>query len=498
MSKLAWRINTSALLFILLLGGYFWYTIKRPPAVVMPASGLLNQSSNHKYDRALRASIRAFQVRSQIQLGIILQNHLPAGMSIDDQATLNFKDLRLGQQERHQAILLIWSEQEHLFKLEVGRELKSAFPDALCRRVEQSARAFMLSNGPFVQRDFLTEIIATLGTHYLAYKKSGQSGEILLPVPNNNHALTQYFSAAGSVVGRGYAATAERVRRELPPLVPELARAMQPDKVVKTVLERYLQSLQQGLGTPQLPLLSEGSRFSRIEKPRAAAWLQGLHEQYKKALPWRIVQQGPLAAALFLPPSQSNASANAATNPAPAPAPAPAPILLRQNERGLWLVDEARASAYFHLSEDGSSPPKFQDGPYAFAWQGSSALYLNRARAPALLDNPAKLIKHIGQAEAEIARQPKQAENYVKLAELLKFDMAWFEAAAPLYEKALQLAPQRHDLAWRLIDIYLNTNDINGVERHYLSLLKKTPDDTLLQNHYKWFQKNYDQDTTPP
>ncbi len=488
MTKLAWRINTSALLFILLLGGYFWYTIKRPPAVVMPASGLLNQSSNHKYDRALRASIRAFQVRSQIQLGIIVQNHLPAGMSIEDQASLNFKDLRLGQQERHQAILLIWSEQEHLFKVEVGRDLKAAFPDALCREVEQSARAFMLSNGPFVQRDFLTEIIPTLSTHYLAYKKSGQSSEILLPVPNNNHALTQYFSATAGVVGRGYAASAEQVRRELPPLVPELEREMQPDKVLKTVLKRYLQSLQQGWGTPQLPLLTEGSRFSRIEKPRAATWLQGLHLQYQKSLPWRIVQQGPLAAALFLPPSQSNASAN----------PAPAPILLRQNERGLWYVDEARASAYFHLSDDGRSHPKFQDGPYTFAWPADQALYLNRSRAPALLDNPAKLLKHIGQAEADIARQPKQAENYVKLAELLQFDMAWFEAAAPLYEKALQLAPQRHDLAWRLIDIYLNTNDINGVERHYLSLLKKTPDDTLLQNHYKWFQKNYDQDTTPP
>jgi TPM domain len=490
MSKLAWRINTSALLFVLLLGGYFWYTFKRPPAVVMPASGLLNQSSNHKYDRALRASIRAFEKRTQVQLGIIMQNRLPAGVSIEEQAVHSFKNLRMGEQEQHQAILLIWSEQEHLFKVEVGEQLKPAFPDALCRRVEQAARAFMLSNTPFAQRDFLTEMINSLGLHYLDYKKSGLAGQLQLPTPNNNHALTRYFSVKGEI-GRGYAASAEQVRRELPPLVPELAREMQPDKVLATVLQRYLQSLQQGLGTPQLPLLTEGSRFYRIERPRSAAWLQGMYRVYQNAMPWQIVQQGPLAAAVF----RSNAQTNKETN---APAPAPQPILLRQNERGQWLVDEAKTAAYWHLLDDGSSSPKFQGGPYAFAWPSSQAHYQNRAHLPALIDKPLQLIKTIGQAEAAIARQPEQAENWIKLAELLQFEMVWLEAAAPLYEKALQLAPQRHDLAWRLIDIYHDTTDINGMERHYLALLKKTPEDALLQSHYKSFQKKYEPDHTQP
>lgn len=476
MSKLAWRINSSALLFVLLLGGYFWYTFQRPPALVMPASGLLNQSSNHKYDRALRAALRVFQDRTQIQLGLILQNHLPAGKTIEEQALHAFQDLRLGEQAQHKGILLIWSEQERLFKMEVAAPLKQIFPNGLCTHIEQSARTYMLSNAPFALRDFLTEMIGTLSTYYLAHRQTGQPGEMVLPRPNNSHALTQVFSRNAAGLGRGYAASAGQVMRELPPLLPELERTMQADKALETVLRRYLHALELGLGSAQLPLLTEGSRFYRIEKPLSAADLQRMFNRYQKAGPHRIIQQGPLAAAVW-----------------PKGAFAPA-ILLRQNERGLWLVDETKTGAYFYLAEDGSSQPKYQQGPYAFAWQGETARYLERSQAPALPDTAGKLLKLIEQAQAQITRQPKQAESYIKLAELLHFEMGWLEACAPLYEKALQLAPERHDLDWRLIDLYLNTTDINGAERHFMALLKKTPDDSHLQQHYAWFQKKYGAD----
>ncbi|MEN9866461.1 MAG: hypothetical protein RL748_2051 [Pseudomonadota bacterium] len=471
MSKLAWRINSSALLLILLLGGYFWYTIKRPPALVMPASGLLNQSSNHKYDRALRASIRAFQDRTKIQLGLILQNQLPKDVTIEQQAAKNFKELRLGQQEQHNAVLLIWSEQEHLFKIMVDPKLVKVFPDNWLARLEQAGRSFMLSNAPFAQRDFLTEIIPAMSAHYLEFKKSGQMSEILLPQPDNSHAMTQYFASHGGSTGRGYAATADQLWRDLPALLPQLEREMQPDKQAAIVLQRYLRSLQLGLGTPLLPLLTEGSRFYRIDRPRAAGYLQRLHSGYQNSLPHRIVEQGALAVVLFTGPAQ--------------------PVLMRKNERGQWLVDEAKAQAYFIQGADGSYRPKYMVTPYAFAWPTDSGVYQNRSQPPALIDMTSKLVKSITQAENMVARQPQNADHFVKLAEWLHYEMAWLEAAAPLYEKALQLAPQRSDLEWRLLDLYLQTNDINGAERHFMSLLKKTPDDNLLQQHYKLFQKNY-------
>ena len=46
----------------------------------------VNETSDHKYDRALRASIRIFQERTQIQLGIILKEALPQYSSIETYA----------------------------------------------------------------------------------------------------------------------------------------------------------------------------------------------------------------------------------------------------------------------------------------------------------------------------------------------------------------------------------------------------------------------------
>jgi hypothetical protein len=78
------------------------------------------------------------------------------------------------------------------------------------------------------------------------------------------------------------------------------------------------------------------------------------------------------------------------------------------------------------------------------------------------------------------------------MAELLHFEMYWLEAAAPLYEKFLELEPEHHEIRWRLIDIYLNTTDVDGQERQYLELLKRKSEDPLLRHlYYNWFLPMY-------
>ncbi|MBY0574493.1 MAG: hypothetical protein K2P84_12500, partial [Undibacterium sp.] len=167
------------------------------------------------------------------------------------------------------------------------------------------------------------------------------------------------------------------------------------------------------------------------------------------------------------------------------------PILLSRNTAGLWMIEEAKAWAYFHLYEDGSSRPKFAQGPYAFAWQADQSVYRERVKPPPLLDQTLSITERIAQAEEILRLHPSDANHYVQLAELLQFELYWITAAAPLYERALQLNPNLTELQWRLIDIYANTTDIDGEERHYLALLKKTPEDQLLQQYYQWFQKIY-------
>jgi hypothetical protein len=469
------------------------------PALVPGSMLFLNQTSEHQYDRALKSSIRFFQQRTHIQLGIILLPALPDGQAIEQVAVQRFADYRIGQAREGRGLLLLWAEREHLFKIEVGYALEGVFPDALCRRLEAGARTFMLSRSAFARRDFLTELIVTMGLHYLDYRKNGKVDELILPSAGPGQGLSlqmgAHLSGGAGLVGRGYAASAEQVARELIAISPAIAAEMQPAAEAQVVLERYLQSLARGIGAPQLPLLTEGSRYFRINKPHAPGYLQRMADYYRKAGPATLLEHGALAAALY-------------------PESAPVlPILLRKMADGLWYIDEVHAWAYFHLAEDGSSVPKYADAPYAFAWAARpgqaarQAVYFDRAATPPLLDalnataataaaadasaaaNP--LLVRVAQAEQVLREHPERADAWRHLAELLHFEMYWLEAAAPLYEQALKLAPGRIELHWRLIDVYLNTSDIDALERQYHALLHVTPDDALLQHYYAWFQKNY-------
>jgi len=154
------------------------------PAVSAPAGGrvlFVNETSDRKYDRALRASIRFLQGRTDLQLGIHLKEELPPQKSIEEYAAEAFKKARLGERNGGKALLFVWAEKEKLFKIEVGYALEGVFPDALCRRLEAGARTFMLSTTPYARRDFLVELIVTVGLQYLEYRKTGQATDFTLP-----------------------------------------------------------------------------------------------------------------------------------------------------------------------------------------------------------------------------------------------------------------------------------------------------------------------------
>lgn len=468
------RLRMALVLTLIGIGAFLLYS--GPDAGQQDEVIFENRTGDHHYDRALRSSIRYFQQRTGIQLGVLVQDQLPPKTRIEDYAAASFKELKLGEQFNGKGLLFVWSEQEHLFKIEVSYDLEAVFPDALCNRLEEGARTFMLSASPYAKRDFLTELTVTMGLHYLDYQKTGRLSEMTLSSTSPG-LLSNYFSGGGGIVGRDYAATVERVKAELKPLPARLLGEMQPDASIDRVVQRYLKSLAMGIGDPQLPLLTEGSVYFRMEKPHAPGYLQRIHRYLQDAQPYRIVAKGDLAAVLFQPGQPV------------------LPILLRRNDKGLWLIDEPGAWATFHLYEDGSKYLKYLDSPFAFAaGQGTDhavALYPGQVHAPALFVYPFDLKERIRSAESEIVRHPSQSAAYLKLAELLHFEMYWIQGAAPLYEKVLELDPDRIDLRWRLIDLYQNMTDTDHVECQYVAILKQDPNDVYARHYFNWFLKSY-------
>ena len=475
---------TAALLALVLGGGWFAYSAwsaqrrAEPPA---PLTALLvNDTPLKRYDRALLASIRIFQQATGIGLAVVLQDKLPPGQTIESQAAAFFQQHGLGKGFQGKAMLLLWSEAERQFKIEVSYSLEAVFPDLLCHQLEQAARSYMLASNPYARRDFLTELMVTMRLHYLAMRAADASADLTVSSLASAYGLSAYLSGGAGTVGRDYASALEKAQAAQSALPADVAKDFTPQASAKDSVTLYLRSLREGIGSPLLPLLSEGSHYYRMEKPVAPAYAQRLAQFYDHAMPFALWQQGDRAVAVFQPGQPV------------------LPVFLRRNAQGRWLVDEPRGQAYFVLPEQGGAAvQKYTRFPYAAAFlpadgqAQTAALYADRSVPPALPDDGGTIKRQVEQLQDRLKAQPGDVDTTLKLAEVLHFDLYWLEAAAPLYERVLQLAPDRDDIRWRLLDVYTGTSDVDAQERIYQELSRRTPDDALVTHYYAWFQRMY-------
>lgn len=479
-------------LMALLGGGWYAYRSRTAPAPVLQpiasAAMLVNETPLKRYDRALLASIRIFQQATGIRLALVLKERLQTGQTIESLADAWFQQHGLGKDSQGKAMLWVWVEAERQFKIEVSYALEAVFPDVLCHQLEQAARGYMLASNPYARRDFLTELLVTMRLHYLAAGDAATAAPVTVPPLAGAYGLSVHLSGGAGIVGRDYAAAIEKAQAlQAPPAAGSWTTDFAPQATPAETANRYLRALREGLGAPMLPLLTEGSRYYRMEMPVAASYAQRLAQFYDKAAPFTVWQQGDTAVAVFQPGQPV------------------LPILMRRGAQGLWRVDEPQAQAYFTLPEEGGAAvQKYARFAYAPAFATAAAgpaargpLYADRSTPPPLTPE-GSLQTRLRTLQDQLAANPADADSVLALAELLHFEVYWLEAAAPLYERVLQLAPARDDIRWRLLDVYTGTSDIDAQERVYRALLARTPDDALLAHYFAWFQRTYPPLATAP
>ncbi len=438
-----------------------------------------NSTPEHRYDRALAASVAIFQQATGVQAGLVLEQQLPPGTALEAHATGLFARMGLGRATGGDAILLLWSQAEQQFKIEVSYSLEGVFPDLLCHQLEQAARSHMTAATPYARRDFLTELLVTLRIHYLDWRATGRVPPApVLQLPRAS-ALTAHLSGGAGVARRDYRLALERAQALQGLLPAEQAARFAAATTARETLQRYLTSLDQGTGSPLLGLLSEGSRYHRMEQPRSAAYTRRIAAYYQKASPFTLWESADLAVAMFQPGH------------------AVLPVLMQRDAQGRWQVDEVRSQAYFQLAEQGGSArAKYADFPHARAWRETPGapplqpLFGGRALAPPPASTQ-PLAPRLAQLQQQAGAAGAQAADLLALAQLLHFDLYWLEAAAPLYEAALAMQPHHDALRWTLVDVYTNTSDVDAQERHLRALAARKPGDAFTSYYLRWFEQTY-------
>ena len=471
-SALASRQRALILAGIAVLVGAGWLVWRQHARPPRPYYVLINETAQHDYDRAFTMSLKLAEKKSGIENALVLLASLPPSQTIEQTATALFTQLQIGARRNGRGILYLYSAKENLLKIEVSYALEGEIPDIYCRHLEEAAKTYMLSEIP---QDFISELIITTNLRGSGELRDQTRGS------RPNWLSGGFLSGgAGSLVS-GYSRTLadydEAIRRLPAAQLSQFLPAPDADLSV----QRYLASLEAGVGDPRLPLLTEGSRIFRAVVPRGEAQQERIGKFFGSGGPYRLVYSGNLA--LAIPPrDHSNL-----------------PIVLRRGTDNLWYVDEAKAWTYFHRFEDQVNFfVKYSDNPFFGALRAINApnvdysIYGDHVGTPALTPYPYSLAAAVQVLEDRIRSAPQDAANHAALGDLYLFETNWLSRAIASYETAAALAPEDLKYRWRLMDLYLNASQIDKMLAELKFLSEHLPKDQQTQQWYRDYKKQYD------
>jgi hypothetical protein len=451
------------------LGAAFaWHQVhasKRPYYV------MINETGQHDFDLALRMSLKLAEGKSGIENALVLMNSLPPSKTIEEVAAEIFTGMHIGARRNGRGILYLYSAKENLFKIEVSYALEGEIPDVYCRRLEEGAKTYMLSEVP---QDFISELIITTNLRGMGSKDLGGAAA-------PRWLRGEFLSGGGGTLAQGYRRTLADYQSAIRQMPAEDLAKFEPSRDAEESLRRYLDSLAAGIGDPRLPLLTEGSRIFRVIVPRNEEQQLRINESFRSAGLYRMLYAGNLGLAV------------------PGPGKSNLPIVLRRGTDNLWYIDEAKGWTYFHRFEDKVDFfVKYADNPFLAALRSEhvpgmeSTIYGSHVATPTLRDYPFALEEAVHADEAKILSAPGAAAGYAELADLYLFEMNWLIRALELYEKAAGLAPENLAYRWRLVDLYLNTSRAEKMLAELKFLAGRLPADQQTQEWYRAYQRAYD------
>lgn len=459
---------TGAAVLIAIVAAYVGW--QRGHAPKRPQYVMINETDQHDFDLAFRMSLKLAEGKSGIENALVLMKALPPSKSMEETAADLFTSLHIGARRNGRGILYLYSVKENLLKIEVSYALEGEIPDAYCRRLEEAAKTYMLSEIP---QDFISELIITTNLRGMGSKDLGGAAA-------PRWLSGEFLSGGGGALAQGYRRTLADYQGAIRKMPDADLGSFQPSRDAEESLRRYLASLAAGIGDPRLPLLTEGSRIFRVIVPRNEEQQLRISESFQSAGVERMLYAGRLALAV---PSQGKSNL---------------PVVLRQGTDNLWYVDESKAWTYFHRFEDSTNFfVKYADNPFLPALRaehlpGMESTIYGAPRTPTLPDYPFALADAVRAGEAKIQAAPGAAANYAELADVYLFEMNWQTRALDLYEKASSLAPQDLAYRWRLLDLYLNTSRAEKMLSELKFLAERLPADQQTQDWYRAYKKTYD------
>ena len=416
-----------------------------------------NESGLTEMDQSSRVCLRMARARTGAEFVTAIVESIPGTVTIGDYAAGLFDAWGIGANTGGRGVLILFVEADHTMKIEVSYDLEPYLTDAYCSSFQPTIRCHYAG---LYFGDVFDSIVENLSRRILLEITEEDPGWFDMPARNPEvvEVSEAFLSGGGGVIEDEYYYEKDAKLSFIKPLPPERLPGFEADEDVTEVVERYLQSLREGINYPFIGLLTEGSQLMRLEYPESPHFYGARWEDCRRGLPYRIESDGDLAAVRF-------AGDNAF------------PIFMRRGPDGCWKVDAARAwiSSWQDFAGNRSGP-LYRDHPWMFAYPE----YERKAslcRVPGLKPMRVSLKDEIRRLDAMIRLSPEDPSNYFELADIFCWDCMWLATAIDLVEKGLELNPRDIPYRWLAIDLRYRFPCPEPNARHFEMLLTLEPED---------------------
>jgi len=424
-----------------------------------------NKSSITDADQDICVELRRARELTGIEFVMVLLKDIPRGFHTIEYAAELFHKWEIGSKTNGKGVLILFVENTHTLKIEVGYELEGIFTDAFCSSFQPTIKNYYAGQYfgdvftgilMYMERKVIDGIDIDIDTFFQELIPASK----LLNIPDS------FLSGGGGIIDNEYFYDKKSKFSKIRLIPEEKIKQFNSDKDISVVIARYFRSLKEGINYPFLNIFTEGSQMMRLEYPESINFLQLYWRKYQEQSPYQIVynKTEDLAAVRFKGLLW--------------------PLFLRKCPDGFWKMDVTKAWAFsqanYSLTE---LYPLYKDHPWMFAFP-EYKYQKSLCNVPRLQPDSFSVKDEIIKLEGLIKNKPDNASNYFKLADVLYWECYWIGAAIDVVEKGLELEPDNVPYRWLAIFMRYRYPKIEYIPKHFDTLLEINPNNVVVLKNY--------------
>lgn len=402
----------------------------------------LNTSNIEGIDEVAKTELERASRHTGVEFAMVITSAIPEFVSLEDYAASLFHDWKVGENFGGKGILFVFDTSSGNLKIEASYEMEPLFPDTFIHQTEQTWKDYYADS-------YFGDCISSIILSFMQVCRGAQTTEVWPIIEDSlDRAYNDYVSGGDIPRVLGFKASVEAKSKRIKLLSEKERSKFDKSQSIKETFERYLTSLELGYNDPFLGLLTEGSRYMRLEYPKGASFQKRAAKEFRGK--HTIHEKGDLAAIRFEDPMVMA-------------------LYLRKGSSGFWQFDITKSWAFAQANDALTKfYPSFSDIPWMFAWPEYRELP-NYPSTPELLPLGTDLERRIERLEELIATDPENPRYYFELGDLLYFECYWIRSAIDIIEIGLSKRPEKTAYHYRAITMRYRYPD----HRNILNLRKQ-------------------------